>query len=183
MYFSDHIHSVSRRAVLGGLFAMLASTVAAYAQSSRLSATPELPRNRYEWRRAVWDIMARYQEVPEDIPDREAHLETHVTFRLRRDGTLVYADITKSSGLPQLDASIMRMVERIAPFPPLPEDMDPNRRITLPVIVEYVQNPDQERVIIDAESARQTRELMDRRRAKEGLWRRGAVQGLRRNVP
>ncbi|GGF84094.1 hypothetical protein GCM10007301_50070 [Azorhizobium oxalatiphilum] len=217
MYRSDDASIMSRRALVGGLFATLTLTTVASAQSLRQPATPTArpapapsyaptpaptyaptptyapsrdyepsstpPRNRQEWTLAAWRIMAHYQDVPEDMPDRQARLETHVSFKLRRDGTLVDADITKSSGRPQLDDSVMGMVARSAPFPPLPDDMNPNRRINLPVVFEYVQDPDQERYIIDADSARQTRELMDRRRIRNGGWRRGAGQGLRRNVP
>lgn len=158
---------VSRRAVVGSLFATLALTAGACAQSQFQPAAA--PSNRREWTHAAWIIMARHRDVPRDMPDRDAYFETRVTLKLRRDGTLVDAGITKSSGRPLLDASALRMVSRSSPFPPLPPDMNPGDAIVLPVVFEFVQNPEQERTVIDAPSLYQSRRLMDRRRAADRL--------------
>ncbi|GGF84107.1 hypothetical protein GCM10007301_50080 [Azorhizobium oxalatiphilum] len=163
---------VSRRVVVGSLFATLALTASASAQTQFAQSQlqpPPAPRNRREWARAAWSLMARHRDVPRDMPDREAHFEARVALRLRRDGTLVDADITKSSGRPQLDASVMRMVARSSPFPPLPADMNPAETIILPVVFEFVQDPEKERTVINSETLYQSRRLMDRRRAEDRL--------------
>lgn len=46
-----------------------------------------------------------------------------VQFGIRRDGALLFADITRSSGLAIYDARVLQAVRRAAPFPPVPDDL------------------------------------------------------------
>ncbi len=46
-----------------------------------------------------------------------------VTVMLRRDGTVEDVTINKSSGLPEIDAAIKRIVMLLAPYPQFPSDL------------------------------------------------------------
>ena len=60
------------------------------------------------------------------IPDeaRRRHLagQVVISVAIRRDGTVERADIIKSSGIPLLDASALRIARLAEPYPPLPQD-------------------------------------------------------------
>lgn len=46
-----------------------------------------------------------------------------VQFGIRRDGALLFADVTQPSGVAIYDAHVLDAVRRAAPFPPVPEDL------------------------------------------------------------
>lgn len=127
------------------------------------------PQSRPEWLKAAWAIMANHRAVPVDMPDRAGRIEVLVAMRVRRDGTLSEVDIKRSSGLPSLDGSVLQMVSRSAPFPPLPPDMRENEELTLPVAFSFDQPEGQERTVVDAKSLFESRKLMDKRKAENRL--------------
>jgi protein TonB len=69
---------------------------------------------------------------------REAR-EVHVTFLIRRDGSVADLVVVHPSGVPTLDRSALRAVYDAAPLPPLPANW---RDSTLPVTLVFQLNPD-----------------------------------------
>jgi TonB family protein len=52
------------------------------------------------------------------------NIQAIVTIQMRRDGHLIRARLTKSSGNSRLDSSALRAVQRAAPFPPVPKELE-----------------------------------------------------------
>jgi TonB family protein len=67
---------------------------------------------------AVVTAYTRAWLVPDGILDKNATVETLVV--IARDGTVVSARITRSSGNAELDASVRRAFDRVQKVPPLP---------------------------------------------------------------
>jgi TonB family protein len=60
-----------------------------------------------------------------------------VTVTIRADGGLAAAQITRSSGIPELDENFRRAVLKVAPFPPLPAELGPIERWSIPLDMRH----------------------------------------------
>ncbi len=154
-----------KRMALGAALSALALLPAVPA----LAAADTQPQSRKDWMKAAWSLMATHRALPADIPDRAGRYEVVVALRVRRDGTVSTAELVRSSGLPSLDNSVLKMVLLSAPFPPLPPDMRENELLAMPVAFSFDQPEGQERSVIDAKSLFESRKLMDKRRAENRL--------------
>jgi protein TonB len=84
--------------------------------------------NRYSWyvqavQRKVSENWLKY-EVDPSIRDAKRF---YLTFDIARDGTPRNVEIEQSSGVPQLDNSAVRAIQRIDTFGPLPPDYSGNK--------------------------------------------------------
>ena len=60
-----------------------------------------------------------------------------VEFCISGDGTLVSVSLINSSGYAVLDKEAVQMIERAAPFPPIPEELNTSRMtLSLPIVFE-----------------------------------------------
>ena len=84
--------------------------------------------NRYSWyvdavRRKVTDNWLRYEIDPHTTPGERVYL----VFDILRNGQPANVQLEKSSGIPSLDQSAIRALQRIDTFGPLPNDYAGNR--------------------------------------------------------
>lgn len=56
-----------------------------------------------------------------------------VTFTILADGTVAGASVTRRSGIPELDENFRRAILAAAPFPPLPPELGPTFRWSMPL--------------------------------------------------
>jgi TonB family C-terminal domain len=79
--------------------------------------------NRYQWyvdnvRRVVSQNWLMYEVDPHTTPNERVYL----TFDINRNGQPMNVRIERSSGIPSLDSSAVRALQRIDTFGPLPPD-------------------------------------------------------------
>lgn len=68
----------------------------------------------------VWRHVRRFVRYP-DVEKKEKKQGTgHVMFRIGRDGTILEAAITETTGYPALDQAILDALHRASPVPPPP---------------------------------------------------------------
>jgi protein TonB len=84
--------------------------------------------NRYSWyvdavRRKVSENWMKY----EIDPSISAARRVYITFDILRDGSATNIQLEQSSGVPSLDQSAVRALQRIDTFGPLPNDYSGNR--------------------------------------------------------
>ena len=73
----------------------------------------------------VEQLIKREWNLPPGVSSKKG-LETIVSMRILRDGTLAYASFEKNSGNHYLDESAMRAVKRATPFPTFPDWLNDN---------------------------------------------------------
>lgn len=83
----------------------------------RMSAPPA------SWTAYMFSRIQRAQRYPSGAQRRREEGNPMVRFSVRRDGTLVSAQLVRSSGYPELDEEAVAQVQRAAPFRPLPDDV------------------------------------------------------------
>jgi protein TonB len=83
---------------------------------------------------ALLAALDRHKEYPSAARWRRAEGVAVLRFAMRRDGTVVGWQITRSSGHGDLDAAVAEMIRRASPLPPPPADLagDPVE-LTVPV--------------------------------------------------
>lgn len=65
----------------------------------------------------------RHKEYPAEARWRRAEGVAVLRFAMRRDGTVVAWRIVQTSGHGDLDAAVVRMIQRASPLPPLPPEL------------------------------------------------------------
>jgi protein TonB len=95
---------------------------------------PEGPGDDYLNRLRRW--LAKYKKYPEDALKRKVEGEVVVAFTLARDGTVLAAQVEKSSGSATLDEAAVRMLHDASPVPPVPERYK-GRELRLTIPVDY----------------------------------------------
>jgi periplasmic protein TonB len=93
--------------------------------------------SRYQWyvdavRRRISDNWLKY-EIDPRISNAS---KVYVTFDILRDGSPSNVQLAQSSGVPSLDQSAVRAVQRIDRFQPLPQDYNGNR-VSVEFYFEY----------------------------------------------
>ncbi|MBS7789503.1 energy transducer TonB, partial [Roseococcus sp. SDR] len=78
----------------------------------------------------------RHKEYPSAARYRRAEGVTLLRFAMRRDGTVAAFRIERSSGHEDLDAAVLRMIERASPLPPPPPEL-PGDPVELVVPVRF----------------------------------------------
>lgn len=107
-----------------------ASEVARVAPSAANAATSEFA---LEFRRTLLRHIARFQRYPARARQRNLQGTVGVVFVLRRDGSVVDAWVTSTSGEPLLDQEALNTVRRSEPLPPIPGELPDQLNILLPV--------------------------------------------------
>jgi len=64
--------------------------------------------------------LAKYKRYPPDAVKRKQEGTVMISFVLARDGTVLQAQIERSSGFPLLDQAALDMMHNASPVPPLP---------------------------------------------------------------
>ncbi|MEY4589185.1 MAG: hypothetical protein RL497_1261 [Pseudomonadota bacterium] len=78
--------------------------------------------------------IARHKRYP--VPAKRANQQgvVEITFEIAADGSLVSAEVSKSSQIPSLDAAALAAVTQASPFPPIPAALGLTRlRLTIPI--------------------------------------------------
>ena len=70
----------------------------------------------------VWRHVRKFVRYPDVEKKEKKEGRGHVTFRIERDGTVLDASITESSGYPALDQAILDALRRASPVPRPPAD-------------------------------------------------------------
>jgi periplasmic protein TonB len=92
----------------------------------------EGPGDEYFERLRRW--LAKYKDYPDAALKQKQQGTVTVEFMLARDGTVLDAQIERSSGFPILDRATLEMLRRASPVPPLPERYTGERiKIAMPI--------------------------------------------------
>ncbi len=86
-----------------------------------------------KFRQALLRHIARYERYPAEARARREHGTVEVLFRLRRDGRVIEAWVTTTSGTPLLDHEAIATLYRAEPLPPIPSEMPEELKILLPI--------------------------------------------------
>jgi protein TonB len=90
------------------------------------------PGDEYFERLRRW--LAKHKHYPQDALKQKQQGTVTVAFVLARDGTVLSADIERSSGYPLIDAATLDMMRKASPVPPLPDHFKGERiKIALPI--------------------------------------------------
>ena len=73
---------------------------------------------------AVSSRLRQNHRYPRDLKRRGIGGAGRVEVRIARDGRLLAWRLVESAGHPGLDEAIARLIERTAPFPPFPPDLE-----------------------------------------------------------
>tara|TARA_R110002110_G_scaffold86743_6_gene226324 strand:+ start:12451 stop:13215 length:765 start_codon:yes stop_codon:yes gene_type:complete len=86
---------------------------------------------------AVGDWLARHKQYPPAARRRQIEGVGLLRFVIRRDGHVLSYGLDKGTGSRILDTEIERMIERAAPLPPMPPELEGARReFTIPIRFE-----------------------------------------------
>jgi protein TonB len=78
--------------------------------------------------------IARHKTYPPEALKQKQEGSALVAFELARDGTVLSAQIERSSGFPLIDQAVLDMMLRASPVPPIPAAYTGERlSITMPV--------------------------------------------------
>lgn len=99
------------------------------ASSSRKASSKVAVKFRQELLRHI----ARYQRYPSSARPDPMERTVQVLFRLRRDGALIDAWVSSSSGDVVLDSEAIATLHRAEPLPSIPAEMPGELRILLPI--------------------------------------------------
>lgn len=124
-----------------GLATTCLATASALAQSPPIIAGFEMNRQREDHIAAKRDPKAFWasqivRRIEDKRPPRTKLPSGRVVvhFVVGRDGSILSKDVATSSGQPSLDRLAMEMVERAAPFPPMPDALsDDSQGFDLPL--------------------------------------------------
>ena len=129
--------------LVAALAAGLSPLFAAAETTLPVIVTYELARQRDAARsaagnpRGFWihQIATRIEDKKTEPPIAlKSAVTVQVSFTVARDGQVAAKSIKVSSGLPAVDAAAMTMIERAAPFPPMPAALDDkDMSFTLPL--------------------------------------------------
>jgi protein TonB len=81
------------------------------------------PHVASEWERSLTQHLQKFKRYPGGAQSRGEEGLVLLRFSVDRNGHVLAHDIAQSSGHPDLDAEVMRMIERAQPLPPFPVSM------------------------------------------------------------
>lgn len=85
------------------------------------------------WEAELLAHLERFRRYPPAARARRAQGVAHVRFRMNRAGTLLSAEILRSSGAAVLDRAALETLRRAQPLPPIPDDRPDELELTVPV--------------------------------------------------
>lgn len=97
------------------------------------AASAETSKLSLEFQRSLFRHIARFQRYPARARDRQLRGTVQVVFLLRRDGSVVDAWVTSTSGESVLDREALETIRRAEPLPPIPGELPDHLSILLPV--------------------------------------------------
>jgi protein TonB len=80
--------------------------------------------------------IAKYKKYPQEAFKRKQEGSVMVAFTIARDGTVLVAEIEKSSGFPLIDQATLDMLRRASPVPPVPSHYT-GERLTVAIPVRF----------------------------------------------
>jgi periplasmic protein TonB len=86
-----------------------------------------------KFRQALLRHIARYERYPSEARARHEQGTVEVLFHLRRNGRVIEAWVTTTSGAPLLDQEAIATLYRAEPLPPIPSEMPEELKILLPI--------------------------------------------------
>ncbi len=86
-----------------------------------------------KFRQALLQHIARFERYPSRARAKGSEGTVHVLFRLRRDGKVLDAQVTTSSGEPVLDTEAIATLYRAEPLPAIPSEMPDELKVLLPI--------------------------------------------------
>lgn len=106
--------------------------------TANTAVPPSVSRNipseaTLKFRQALLQHIARFERYPLRARAKGAEGTVHVLFRLRRDGRVLDAQVTTSSGEPVLDTEAIATLYRAEPLPAIPSEMPDELKVLLPI--------------------------------------------------
>ena len=86
-----------------------------------------------DFQRVLFAHIERFQRYPAVARREKLAGTVQVVFVMQRDGTVLEARVSQSSGFPILDQEALEMIWRARPLPPIPSEMARHLTIVLPV--------------------------------------------------
>lgn len=86
-----------------------------------------------KFRQILLRHIAKYQRYPPGARTQNLEGTVQVLFRLRRDGMILDAWVSSSSGAAILDTEAISTLQRAEPLPPIPGEMPSELKIVLPI--------------------------------------------------
>lgn len=85
-----------------------------------IEAKPAVSRN---YLAVLYAHLAKYKKTPRQLGSQTKEYRVKVTSRIRRDGTLLSAEVKTSSGYKKYDEAALATLRRADPMPPFPDEM------------------------------------------------------------
>ncbi|MDO8288638.1 MAG: TonB family protein [Parvibaculum sp.] len=99
-----------------------------------IEAKPAVSRN---YLAVLYAHLAKYKNTPRRLGSQTREYRVKVTSRIRRDGTLLSAEIKTSSGYKKYDEAALATLRLADPMPPFPDDMKEDVwTIDVPIVYE-----------------------------------------------
>lgn len=83
--------------------------------------------------------LARYKRYPKSARKKEHEGTVTLFFIVKRDGKVIESYISQSSGYPQLDRAVLRMLKKASPLPRFPENME-QEQLSIRIPIEFKLN-------------------------------------------
>lgn len=96
----------------------------------------QLQAAKLNWHQKIVARLHRYKRYPKQARRQREEGVAHVAFTLDRNGRVMHANISRSSGSSRLDAATLDLLQRAQPLPKPPQDM-PGDQFKLVVPVDY----------------------------------------------
>lgn len=103
------------------------------------SPVPPAPRPssaETSWEARLLAHLEKFRRYPAGAKARREQGVAYIRFRMDREGQLISAQLSRSSGSPRLDKAALATIRRAAPFPKPPTDY-PGNRIELTAPIEF----------------------------------------------
>lgn len=88
----------------------------------------------------IHDAFHSRWDQPMSIFDENRRFVCYLQIQIARDGTITDARITKSSGNPVMDESVLTAAKRVTKIPPLPEGVGDKNGYTITIAFELDQD-------------------------------------------
>ena len=98
--------------------------------------SPSASAAESSWRDRLIAHLQRNKRYPDGAQSRREQGTAVLSFTIDRDGHVLARHIVRSSGISELDAEVLAMVQRAQPLPPFPPSM-PQARMNLTVPIRF----------------------------------------------
>ncbi|ATW03368.1 hypothetical protein CHN51_07380 [Sphingorhabdus sp. YGSMI21] len=105
-------------------------------ENSPVPPAPQLSSAETSWQARLLAHLEKFRRYPAGAKARREQGVAYIRFRMDREGRLVSAQLSRSSGSRRLDKAALETIRRAAPFPKPPQDW-PDKQLELTAPVEF----------------------------------------------